>query len=418
MKKSLNKLISIAILLLYSFGAFCFNNQHDKNIDLITKIAQMRLELTRLSSRSFEEIPINNLYRTVSIISVLLDRAEQKILDVLPEDKYEWSGRNAFEEPTRIIEQAASFMEILSSGQDPFEGRFSEPGGYVVDHALIEKDGVHHLFYIRGPAASAWPEFPTRNFGHAVSTDLIHWQIKEPILQSSEGKWDSFQVWAPHIIAHQGKYFMFYAGVNDNATQAIGLAISDDLYKWERYGNGPLITTGEWGVWSPDQWSDCRDPMIFKDGKTFYCYYTAFRNTEFGKGEYCIGISSSSDLFNWKDEGFIRMENSLETPPESPFVLKKDGKYYLFYTSYQYGTVYSISDNPIKGWEQIPGDKASILPHVSASEVYYSEDKWYITLISHMNNGLHFFEIHELFWNGEKPSPNFLSITNTFENVN
>jgi beta-xylosidase len=72
-------------------------------------------------------------------------------------------------------------------------------------------------------------------FGHAVSTDLINWEVKEPVLQTKEGEWDEYQVWAPHVIYHEGEYWMFYTGVNNNVAQAIGLAKSRDLYHWERW---------------------------------------------------------------------------------------------------------------------------------------------------------------------------------------
>jgi len=43
----------------------------------------------------------------------------------------------------------------------------------------------------------------------------------------------------------------------------------------------------------------------------------------------------------------------------------------------------------------------SVLPGVSASEILESKGKWYITLISHIKNGLHFFEIRKLIWNAD-----------------
>lgn len=41
----------------------------------------------------------------------------------------------------------------------------------------------------------------------------------------------------------------------------------------------------------------------------------------------------------------------------------------------------------------------SLIPGASASEIYHLHDKWYISLISHLKNGLHFFEIRRLKWN-------------------
>ena len=302
-------------------------------------------------------------------------------------------------DPEGMVAMARDFLDTLSSGKDPLAGKFAEPGGYVVDHAIIEKDGLYHLIYIRGAAVTNWPEFPEFNFGHAISHDLVNWQVEKPVLQTLESGIESFQVWAPHIIKHKGKYWNFYTGVNDSACQAICLATSNDLYNWERHENNPLITSLPWGLWDTLHWSDCRDPMILKDGKMFYCYYTAARiNPETEQPENCLGIASSDDLLNWKDEGFRRLEHTLTTPPESPFVVKHKGEYYLFYTNYKHGIVYVKSPDPLHGWKENPDDPQSIMEGVSATEIFEKDGRWYITFISHMNHALHCFDIRELIW--------------------
>lgn len=331
----------------------------------------------------------------------LLERAERMLKGQVPKGRFEWVD-SSYGSPQEIIDQANAILEQLQNNRIPYEGRFAEIGGTVIDHALIEKDGVHHLFYIRGRAVTTWVESPTNNFGHAISTDLVNWEVKEPVLQTKEGEWDEYQVWAPHVIYHDGEYWMFYTGVNYNVTQAIGLAKSKDLYHWERYEKNPVIIPGKWAMWSRETWSDGRDPCILKDGDMFYAYYCAHTySEELNRGVYCIGVASSKDLYNWKDEGFVILKESMNTPPESPFVIKKNGKYYLFYTDYKAGTVFAISDNPTTGFIDAAPEIRTIIPSVSASEIYFSNGKWYISYISHEPNQLHFFEIMELLWNSD-----------------
>ena len=368
------------------------------DVMILRHIAALRDSLTRVRMISFESISITDQQKTAGIIEELLNRAEQKIFNLLPAGRFEWSW-TGFDPAAGMVDQASGLLKILSKGKDPFEGKFAEPGGYVVDHALIKKDGLTHLFYIRGTAATNWPEYPLFNFGHAVSRDLKNWDIQQPVLQCPATGWDVYQVWAPYILEHNGLYYMFYAGENKNVSQAICLAISSDLYNWKRYEKNPVITTGTWGLWDSARWSDCRDPVILQDGENYYCYYTAVRkNAENGQSESCLGISSSTDLLQWKDEGFIRLEQSLTTPPESPYVLKHNGTYYLFYTNYKYGTVYLTSKDPVKGWTELPVDKMVLMGSISASEIYEDNGKWYMSYISHQKNGLHFFEIKELIW--------------------
>jgi arabinan endo-1,5-alpha-L-arabinosidase len=365
---------------------------------MLREIAALRNDLLAAKRKRLENVSLANQMKTAGIIGELLDRAEQKVLGMLPKGRYGWSWAG-FDDPQGMVDLASGFLAELSSGRDPLAGKFAEPGMYTVDHAILKQDDGWHLIYIRGIAATNWPEYPLSNFGHAVSHDLVNWHIRKPVLETPASGFDVYQVWAPHIIKHDGKYWMFYAGVNDSATQAICLATSVDLYHWERHEGNPLITSLPWGNWDTTQWSDCRDPMVLKEGGTFYCYYTAARTVP-GSGdvENCLGIASSMDLIHWKDEGYRRLIHTLKTPPESPFVVKRNGEYYLFYTNYKYGIVYVRSPDPLNGWKEDPEDPHSIMEGVSATEIFEHEGKWYITLISHMPYGLHFLEIRELVW--------------------
>ena len=375
---------------------------NDSEVMLLTKISLLRNELSETRTVRMENITIGNQTKAAWIIEEVLNRAEQRIFGTTkPPSKKEFYW-GLYETPDKIVEQAAGFLNVLKEGKDPFQGKFAEPGGYVIDHAFVKKGNMYHVFYIRGIAATDWPSYNLYNFGHAVSKDLKNWKIEKPVLQCPESGVDRFQVWAPYILKRKGTYYMFYTGVNPDVCQSICLATSKDLYNWERHGENPVITPGSWaeGVYDKDKWSDCRDPMVLKDEGKYYCYYTAIRmNQETKQQEQCIGISSSSDLWEWNDEGFIRLQHSPTTPPESPFVVKHKGTYYLVYTNYKYGIVYLTSKDPVKGWQEMPEDKMSILVGVSATEILKYKNEWRISLISHMKNGLHFLEFRKFIWN-------------------
>lgn len=366
------------------------------NPEILQTISSLREQADAMAGQAPETITAFDWAKTLGMVHRLLDTAERIENKTMFPPRMPWSD-SGFETPAVIARQAAEYIASLNAGRDPLAGKFAEPGGTVIDHALIEKDGLHHLFYIRGRACTHWPEWPTRNFGHAVSKDLVHWEVRNPVLQSPDYGWDEFQVWAPHVIEHAGEYWMFYTGVNEFCCQAVGLARSKDLFHWKRHGEGPIITPGEWGLWGARQGSDCRDPMVLKDGDTFYCYYTAIQKT--GKvPESCVGISSSKDLLNWKDEGFIRLEHSHKTPPESPFVVKRDGRFYLFYTSYDHGTVYAVSDHPVTGWTELPVEQMVLEAKISASEIYETGGEWYMSVITHDPNHIHMFAVRHLIW--------------------
>jgi len=367
--------------------------------DIFDRIAALTNAVNdiRATTNTCEKITPFNLLKSCGISECLLERADMTERGTLPPPRWPWV-LDGFTSSTGMVDQAEEYIDILQTDRDPLPGKFAEPGGTVIDHCLIEKDGETHLFYIRGKACTSWPEWPCRNFGHAISTNLIDWDVKDPVLQSPETGWDNYQVWAPHIIEHNGVYWMFYTGVSSNpVTQAIGLATSSNLYDWTRVGNGPILEPGPWAKWSQSIDCSCRDPMVLKDGDTYYCYFTAQKTDN----DYCVGVSSSTDLTNWTDEGFIDLASSVATPPESPFVVKRSPtNYYLIYTSYSHGIVYAISTNKLTGWADATSPDF-VIAGGSASEHYLDGTDWKMSFISHEQNHLHFFEIRDFFWHDD-----------------
>ena len=343
----------------------------------------------------------------LSISDLLVERAVKTVNNEIPEI-VGWV-LTCYKNPDEMLIQAYEILSELYCGRNPMKGKFAELGMTTIDHALLycELDNKYHCIYIRGKAVTTWRESPMRDLGHAISDDLINWEIKEPVVPCPEDGWDSYQIWAPHIILENGTYYMFYSGVNKAEAQAIGIAVSKDLYSWEKLTvDAPAIVPGEWGNWKDNGKYSCRDACVIKgyDG-FFYCYYCAMANAEFlsinhdgnpVKSKYCVGVSKSENLTDWEDAGFIELPGNDRTPPESPFMVLKDNKYYLFYTDYADGTCYAVSDNPLTGF--IHPKNRQIIPLVSASEVLEKDGRWYISVISHLDNQCHFLEIYEMSW--------------------
>ncbi|MGC9355319.1 MAG: hypothetical protein ACP5D9_15840, partial [Mariniphaga sp.] len=274
-------LILLVIVSAFSLSGQTQEKKESSAIDmaLIKKISLLRNELSEARTMQFEDITIEDQTKASWIIEEMFNRAEQQILGTLKpviKKEFYWG---LYETSAEIVAQAEDYLKTLKTGIDPFKGKFAEPGGYVVDHAFVKKGDKYHVFYIRGIAATDWPAYNLYNFGHAVSSDLKNWKIEKPVLQCPESGVDEFQVWAPYILKRKGVYYMFYTGVNINVSQSICLATSKDLYHWNRYDSNPVITPGAWdnGIYSQDKWSNCRDPMVLKDGRNYYCYYTARR---------------------------------------------------------------------------------------------------------------------------------------------
>ena len=97
---------------------------------------------------------------------------------------------------------------------DPSVGE-KEPW-YLNDHCLIRaNDGTWHLFGIthKEPADPDHESF----FLHATAPDVKGpWKKQAPVMHIDPA-FNETVVWAPHVVAHDGKYWMFYcAGGKDH----------------------------------------------------------------------------------------------------------------------------------------------------------------------------------------------------------
>lgn len=357
--------------------------------DLRARVAPFRLRT------DFETV------KTVAVIDELLNRADTISAGAYAGGRFGWATGHNVE---NLLGRAERYTAALEKGEYPLRGMFCEPGMSLIDHSFVEKDGVMHVFYNRGYIGFEWDTRFVDTIGHASSTDLVHWDIHPPCLCTTRGGVDSYQVWAPGVTEKDGVYYMYYTGVNLHVAQAICLATSRDLFTWEKYGENPVVLPGAWGAWREDAWSDCRDSMVFTDDDgTAYMYYCTAKRTEDGGMRTALGIASSRDMVRWQDEGAYCFD-ICDITLESPFVLKKDGKYYLFYTNCGHGTSYAVSDSPISGWKSLGMLLEPKVPPLcpanvpSCAEVFCYKGAWYISCAERQPGCEQYLEIFELYW--------------------
>ena len=338
--------------------------------------------------------------KTVGVVQALMDRA--LVMNDGAKAGGRFSVQSLYPHPNVMLDWVEEYIKVLEAGKLPFYGLYTEPGMSMSDHSMIEKDGRMHMFYNRVTTGYPWWEISVDTIGHAVSDDLIHWEI-EPIAIAAEiGRFDDYQTWSPAVVKRGDLYYMFYTGCNINMAQAPCLAVSKDLYNWEHVAS-PLFTPGEWSSWDENRWSDARDSMVFQDDDgTYYMYYCTTKGTR-EQSQNAMGLASSKDLIHWKDEG-ATTELYTKQASESPFVLKNNGKYYMFFTDCaNKGTGYAISDNPLYGWKFKPNGEHMIIPDsVCASEVFQFKGQWYISYVHWIQTEiLGVIGFKELFWESD-----------------
>jgi arabinan endo-1,5-alpha-L-arabinosidase len=246
---------------------------------------------------------------------------------------------------------------------------------YINDHCFIYgNDGLWHLFGITHQE----PADPMHevHFAHATAKTLLQkpWD-KQPFALSVAAKfWDEIHLWAPHVIQHDGRYYMFYcAGDNDHTKYKIHLATSKDLRKWNRQKQNPMVVDG----------FDARDPYVTRVGDKWIMYYTA--TSKPGGGSHIVACVASDDLICWEHRKVVYTDPSTGKwggPTESPFVVRRGNSWYLFIgprdgrKGVYNGTDVFVSNDPFH-WriEDCVGHVAS-----HAAEVVRDLDgKWYVS---------------------------------------
>jgi arabinan endo-1,5-alpha-L-arabinosidase len=213
------------------------------------------------------------------------------------------------------IPQAGAFARIY----DPSVGELTP--WYINDHSIVlGPDQRWHLFGITDPEPGLIAKDEVQ-FAHASSSVLTApmWTKHEAALRADESVGEKL-LWAPHVILHEGLYYMFYTGGGEEGSAyQMRLATSPDLTVWTREP-APLFVDG----------FEARDPFVLRVGERWVMYFTA--TDEPTGGHHVVAYRTSTDLRRWSERGIAYRDVSMGTgagPTESPFVVARDEGYYL-----------------------------------------------------------------------------------------
>jgi beta-fructofuranosidase len=293
-----------------------------------------------------------------------------------------------------LLAPAAQAREHVHAG--PFARIYDPSVGerqrwYLNDHAIVHgPDGLWHMFGIthEEPAAPSHE----KNFAHATAPSLKGPWTKQPFALAADPAHGEEVLWAPYVLEHDGLYYMFYcAGGAAHERYRIHLAVSRDLWHWERHGKNPLFTDG----------FDARDPMVIRIGELWVMYYAATSAPE--GGNHVVAYRISYDLLHWGSRRIAFTHPKSGTwggPTESPFVVAREGRYFLFAgpsggyegpDGYVGTDVYESADPFHFEFQRRVGKIAS-----HAAEVVRDlEGNWYVTHAGWGQGGLY---LAPLFW--------------------
>ncbi|MCL3779054.1 hypothetical protein EMN47_01525 [Prolixibacteraceae bacterium JC049] len=230
---------------------------------------------------------------------------------------------------------------------------------FAYDHSIIynKTDKKWHLYGIQQPQTK---------FIHLTADSLTQrgWVKHEPFTYKGR------EIWAPHIVLHDGVYYMFYTAIG--VPREIRLATSKDLFNWEHHSEKPLFAFKNEFTNNMKN----KDPMVYRHNDEWIMYYSMMKDAK----HWVVGYSTSKDLLSWSDPKICFDENTESPGVESPFVVKRGKYYYMFLSArpWPHGAEeIFISESPYH-WEAKDLVK-SINPWHAAEVVQDFDGQWYLS---------------------------------------
>lgn len=105
-------------------------------------------------------------------------------------------------------------------------------------NGLIQWQGQYHMFYQYNPNG---PWHGTIHWGHAVSSDLVHWRHLPVALAPTPGGPDEDGCWSGCAVDDGGVPTLIYSGERDHAERACLATSGDGLLTWDKFPGNPII---------------------------------------------------------------------------------------------------------------------------------------------------------------------------------
>jgi len=226
--------------------------------------------------------------------------------------------------------------------------------------------GSGEALKVDGQYLAAWNAYPNAGYeegaaviGLAISPDLLHWKLTDPILTPQGGApWEHGGLYRPDLLLDRGTYYLYYNAKTDTLPKSegggwheqTGVATSRDLKQWTRSALNPILPNGTRGTstWASSnslshqrpETEDARDsrfasnPYVVKNGHQFAMFYFGFGYQRPGRA--CEMLALGSDPFHFTKAPEILIDTGApgsidETFAHKPSVIYHEGALYHFY---------------------------------------------------------------------------------------
>jgi hypothetical protein len=270
-----------------------------------------------------------------------------------------------------------------------------------VDHHIVrDVDGMYHLWgCVRATAVG-------RIFYHWETDDVTKspWRHTGEIIRADHDAGESIDDWwgeewiqSPYFIKENTTYYMFYgahrvgrsaAGAPvpgytpgsgaDPSVHQICVMTSPDGRSWTRHRNDDgtsRLFTGP---------GETRDPCLIKIDGLWHLYYAGYFDHDRPEEGAGFTVRTSKDLVTWSDWKLVHRDpqyGSGRVETESPFVIEKEGYFYLFRTInyWRAMTLVFRSEDPYDFGIGDAGSKLVGRFPAAAPELYTIDGEEYVT---------------------------------------
>lgn len=266
----------------------------------------------------------------------------------------------------------------------PALGDLGSPGQQPVDFAIWQAaDGTWQLWScVRGTACGGLTRLFYRWQGATLQT--TNWQPMGIAMQADLTLGEvPGGLQAPHVFRANGVFHMVYGDF-----QRICLMRSTDGKTFTRV----LNQNGQPDLFA-GPYLNSRDAMVFRLDSLWACYYCGSYPPATYQG--AVFCRTSADLVHWSDSQMVNAGGSASSPPtpfdaECPFVLERNGWYYLFrnqvYGPFALNTQYA-SKNPFDFGVGTDRCKIGTLP-VAAPEIVQIGGQYYLAALNPLLDGI------------------------------
>lgn len=332
----MKKILFCAAILTFSLGAFCQKKSAIKKVVPHKEIEKIYQEIKTPfkygivfqhpdSTKMIDSPTIFRENETWYMTYIVFDGQGYETWLAESQDLLHWDTKGkilSFTENTWDANQKAGYMSLVNID-------------WAGDYSVEKYKERYWMTYLGGNSTGY--ESGTLKIGLANSTSLTdtqEWNTNLSPLLSPEDKdvrwFENKTIYKSTVIRddkrHTGHPFvMYYNAKGDTANyESIGMAVSDDLLKWSRFGENPVITKHK-GI--------CGDAQIAKFGELYVMFYFG----AFWKPGAFERFACSYDLINWTDwdgpDLVSPSEDFDEKYAHKPWVIKWKGVVYHFYNA-------------------------------------------------------------------------------------